>query len=165
MTARKISGFLHEPASGLSRLAMEAKRLQKLNQDWEVIAPQGLSRSSRVGPIRDRIVTLYADNGATAARLKQQLPRLLLNFRQRGHDLTAIKVEVQVRTMSLGREKAPPHPPIPGSGLDSLERLEHDLEPSRLKQALTHLLQHQGRLQQDNAADDQQGQDQEQQDR
>ena len=162
MTARKISGFLHEPASGLSRLAMEAKRLQKLNQDWDLIAPQGLSRSSRVGPIRDRIVTLYADNGSTAARLKQQLPRLLLNFRQRGHDLTAIKVEVQVRTTSLERGKAPSHPPIPAAGLDDLEKLEHVLEPSPLKQALTNLLQHQGRLQQDNAADGQQSQDEKQ---
>lgn len=160
MTARKISGFLNEPASGLNRLAAEAKRLLKLSHVWEVIAPHGLARSSRVGPVKDRILTLYVDNGATAARLKQQLPRLLLNFRQRGHDLTAIKVEVQVNTMSLEMEKNPPRPPIPASGIASLEKLKHDLEPSPLKQALTHLLQHQERrLQQDDAADGDQGQD------
>jgi hypothetical protein len=159
MTARKISGFLHEPASGLSRLAVEAKRLQKLAQDWEAIAPPGLARSSRVGPIRDRIVTLYADNGAIAARLKQQLPRLLLNFRQRGHDLTAIKVEVQVKTASWEMPKKAPHAPISPAGIASLLTLEADLEPSPLKQALTHLLQHQTRLQQDEAADGDQGQE------
>lgn len=162
MTARKISGFLSEPASGLSRLATEAKRLLKLSNVWEAIAPHGLARSSRVGPVKDRILTLYADNGATAARLKQQLPRLLLNFRQRGHDLTAIKVEVQVKTMSLETAKSPRRPSIPATGIASLEKLERDLEPSPLKHALTHLLEHQGQSKQDDAADGDQGKDDQQ---
>ena len=112
--------------------------------------------------MKDRVLTLYADNGAIAARLKQQLPRLLLNFRQRGHDLNAIKVEVQVKTLPFEGSKSPPRLPIPAAGLASLEQLEHDLEPSPLKQALTHLLRHQGRLQQDDAPDGDQAQDDQQ---
>jgi len=162
MTARKISGFLNEPASGLSRLAAEAKRLQALSHVWEAIAPNGLARFSRVGPVKDRILTLYADNGAVAAKLKQQLPRFLLNFRQRGHDLTAIQVVVQVTPPSRKQENPHPKKPISPTAIASLEELEHDLAPSPLKQALTHLIQHQQHLEQDDTADGDQRQDDEQ---
>jgi hypothetical protein len=103
-------------------------------------------------------VTLYASNGATAARLKQQLPRLLLNFRQRGYDLTAIKVEVQVTAPSPNPGQKRSRARIPATGLASLARLEHDLEPSPLKQALTHLLQHQTQLEEDEPTSRDQGQ-------
>jgi hypothetical protein len=161
MTARKLSGFLSEPASGLSRLTAEAKRLLALSHVWEAIAPNGLARFSRVGPVRDRVLTLFADNGAVAAKLKQQLPRFLLNFRQRGHDLTAIRVVVQVNGTSRKPGVARPKPSIPAAGIGSLAQLEHDLEPSPLKQALTHLLAHQrrARLEEENTADGDQAKD------
>jgi hypothetical protein len=163
MTARKLSGFLSEPTSGLSRLTAEAKRLLALSHVWEAIAPNNLARFSRVGPVKDRILTLYADNGAVAAKLKQQLPRFLLNFRQRGHDLTAIQVQVQVNGKLQKPGEHLPKPAIPAAGIASLEQLEHDLEPSPLKQALTHLLEHQRRpedeLEQEDAADGDQPQD------
>lgn len=166
MTARKLSGFLSEPASGLSRLTAEAKRLLALSHVWEAIAPNSLARLSRVGPVKDRVLTLYADNGAVAAKLKQQLPRFLLNFRQRGHDLNAIRVVVQVNEASRKAVAPPPKPVIPATGLASLEQLEHDLEPSPLKHALTHFLQHQrrrtGRLEQDDAPDRDQAEDHQQ---
>ncbi len=161
MTARKLSGFLSEPASGLSRLTAEAKRLLALSRVWEAIAPNSLARFSRVGPVRDRVLTLYADNGAVAAKLKQQLPRLLLNFRQRGHDLNAIRVVVQVNGVSPKPGPARRQPVIPAAGMASLAELEHDLAPSPLKRALTDLLAHQRRrsLEQDDAADGDQAQD------
>ena len=151
---------------GLGRLAAEAKRLLALSHVWEAIAPNNLVRLSRVGPVKDRVLTLYADNGAVAAKLKQQLPRFLLNFRQRGHDLTAIRVVVQVNEASPKPAAPPPKPAIPAAGLASLEQLEHDLEPSPLKHALTHLLEHQrrrqGGLEQDDAADRDQAEDDQQ---
>jgi len=166
MTARKLSGFLSEPASGLGRLTAEAKRLLALSHVWEAIAPNHLARFSRVGPVKDRVLTLYADNGAVAAKLKQQLPRLLLNFRQRGHDLTAIKVEVQVSTVSSRAAAHAPKPGISAAGIASLERLEDDLAPSPLKQALTHLLDRQRRgsdgSAQEEASGGNQGQDDDQ---
>lgn len=167
MTARKLSGFLSEPASGLSRLTAEAKRLLALSHVWEAIAPNSLARFSRVGPVKDRVMTLYADNGAVAAKLKQQLPRFLLNFRQRGHDLNAIRVVVQVNAASRKAVEHPPKPAIPAAGIASLAQLEHDLAPSALKHALTHLLEHQrqraaAQLEQDDAPDRDQAEDDQQ---
>lgn len=143
MTARKLSGFLSEPASGLARLTREAKRLLALSQVWEAIAPPALARSVRVGPVRDGVLTLFADNGAAAAKLKQQLPRLLSSFRQRGHDLTGITVQVQVTTPSWSPRKTVSRPPIPPAALAGLRALEQELAPSPLKRALTNLLRHQ----------------------
>lgn len=131
-----------------------------LQQVWEAIAPPGLARFSRVGPVKDGVLTLYADNGAAAAKLRPQLPRLLSSFRQRGHDLTAIRVEVQV-TMPSGRtrRKRPP-PRIPPAGLAEIEALERQLAPSPLKQALTNLLRHQRQaLAQDQPAQGHQAED------
>lgn len=162
MTARKLERFLSEPTPGLSHLAAEAKRLLALSRVWEAIAPPNVARVCRVGPVRDRTLTLYADNGAAAAKLKPQLPRLLLNFRQRGHDLTAIRVEVQVRTMSSKPAPCPTKPPIPAAGLASLAALESRLAPSPLKQALTNLLRHhavRASSAQEEAPHGQQGQD------
>lgn len=165
MTARKLSGFLSEPTSGLSRLTAEAKRLLVLSHIWEAIAPSSLARFSRVGPVKDRVLTLYADNGAVAAKLKQQLPRFLLNFRQRGHDLTALRVVVQVNGMSRKPAQRSAKPGISAAGIASLAQLEHDLAPSTLKQALTHLLQHQqhgeSALEQDHAPHGDQAKDDE----
>ncbi len=144
MTARKLSGFLDEPTSGLGPLAREARRLLALNRVWEAIAPPGLARSSRVGLVKDGVLTLYADNGAAAARLKAQLPRLLSNFRQRGYDLNGIRVEVQVKTMSWEPAARPAPPAIPPAALRELGELERRLAPSPLKRALTNLLRRQG---------------------
>ncbi|MEO1767470.1 DciA family protein [Thiobacter aerophilum] len=150
---RKLSGFLTEPISGLGRLTREAKRLMTLQQDWEAIAPPGLARFSRVTPVKDGILTLYADNGAAAAKLKAQLPRLLSSFRQRGHDVTAIQVKVQVTSPSRERRRQARKPPIPAAGLAEIAALERKLAPSPLKQALTSLLRHQGQaLAQDDSA-------------
>jgi hypothetical protein len=146
MTARKLSGFLSEPTSGLGRLAREAKRLADLNHVWEAIAPPGLARFSRVGPVKDGTLTLYADNGAAAAKLKAQLPRLLSSFRQRGHDITAIRVEVQVN-MTPSAPRPPARPPLPPQALAQLEKLATELHASPLKEALTNLIRRQRRSQ------------------
>jgi len=142
MTARKLSGFLSEPTSGLGHLTREAKRLADLNHEWEAIAPPGLARFSRVGPVKEGTLTLYADNGAAAAKLKAQLPRLLSSFRQRGHDITAIRVEVQV-TMMPSAPKPPARPPLPPKALAELEKLAQELPASPLKEALTNLVRRQ----------------------
>jgi hypothetical protein len=160
MAARKVSGFFSEPTSGLSHLASEAKRLLALSHVWEAIAPVGLARFSRVGPLKDRNLTLYADNGAVAAKLKQQLPRLIVDFRQRGLEVNAIRVEVQVTGRLPKSEPIQRKEPIPAAGIASLEQLEHALEPSPLKYALAHLLEHQAQLKDENGtADGDQGQD------
>ena len=152
MAARKLDTFLSEANSPLSRLTAAAHTLAALSRLWESIAPTGLARSSRVGCLDCGILTLYADNGAVASKLMQQLPRLLIKFQQRGAEITGIQVDVQVN-MPLAKPRAPSKNGISNQGLTSLKKLELELPESTLKEALTNLLRHQVRLKQDKPTD------------
>jgi len=144
MAARKLDSFLSETSSPLSRLNAAAQRLNTLSDLWESIAPIGLARFCRVGRLDDGVLTLYADNGAVASKLMQQLPSLLTKFQQRGGEITGIQIDVQVNlplTKTLPAKKNA----ISNQGLASLEKLKLDLPESGLKEALTNLLRNQHR--------------------
>lgn len=161
MSARKLDSFLREPNSALSHLNDAAQKLSALAHLWESIAPIGLARSCRVGRLDNGVLTLYADNGAIASKLLQQLPSLLAKFQHRGGEITAIEVSVQVN-LPLHKKVEPQKTRITTQGLASLNKLALDLPHSGLKEALTNLIQHQIQLQQghttngDRQADDQQ---------
>jgi len=144
MTARKLDTFLSEPTSPLNRLARAAQRLNAISRIWETVAPIGLARSCRVGRLDDGVLTLLADNGAIASKIKQQLPSLLEKFQKRGSEITGIQVDVQVKIPSPERKIAPKQG-ISQQSLASLEKLDADLEDSPLKEALTNLIKHQRR--------------------
>ncbi|MEK6662872.1 MAG: DUF721 domain-containing protein [Pseudomonadota bacterium] len=139
MTARKLDTFLSEPASPLNRLALAAQRLNAISRIWETVAPIGLARSCRVGRLDDGVLTLLADNGAIASKIKQQLPSLLEKLQQRGREITGIRVDVQVKIPSPERASAPKQG-ISQQSLASLEKLDNELEDSPLKEALTNLI-------------------------
>ena len=88
MTARKLDSFFITPASPLNRLALAAQRLNSISRIWETVAPIGLARFCRVGRLDDGVLTLFADNGAIASKIKQQLPSLLEKLQQRGSEIT-----------------------------------------------------------------------------
>lgn len=135
---QKLGHLLAEVAPELARAA---ESYRALAGTWATIAPRGCAERARPGVPREGVLTLYCDDGAVAARIKQQLPRLLLHFRQRGHDLTAIAVKVQV---------APPPPPaspaarrprlLPAGALAEFAALSARLPPSPLKAALERML-------------------------
>lgn len=139
MTARKLDTFLSEPASPLNRLALAAQRLNAISRIWETVAPIGLARSCRVGRLDDGVLTLLADNGAIASKIKQQLPSLLEKLQQRGSEITGIRVDVQVKIPSPERASAPKQG-ISQQSLANLEKLDNELEDSPLKEALTNLI-------------------------
>lgn len=141
MTARKLDTFLSEPASPLNRLARAAQRLNAISRIWETVAPIGLARSCRVGCLDDGVLTLLADNGAIASKIKQQLPSLLEKLQHRGSEITGIQVDVQVKIPSPERVSAP-KPGISDQSLASLEKLDAELDDSPLKEALTNLIKH-----------------------
>ena len=161
MSARKLDSFLREPNSALSHLNEAAQKLSALAHLWESIAPIGLARSCRVGRLDSGVLTLYADNGAIASKLLQQLPSLLAKFQHRGGEITAIEVSVQVN-LPLPKAVGAQKNGISTLGLASLNKLALDLPDSGLKEALTNLIQNQLQLQQshttngDRQADDQQ---------
>ena len=141
MTARKLDSFFITPASPLNRLALAAQQLNSISRIWETVAPIGLALFCRVGRLDDGVLTLFADNGAIASKIKQQLPSLLEKLQQRGSEITGIRIEVQVKIPSPERSTTPKQAISPKS-LASLERLDAELEESPLKEALTNLIKH-----------------------
>lgn len=143
MTARKLDSFFITPASPLNRLALAAQRLNSISRIWETVAPIGLALFCRVGRLDDGVLTLFADNGAIASKIKQQLPSLLEKLQQRGSEITGIRIEVQVK---IPLPVAPPlsKPTISPQSLGSLQRLDAELEASPLKEALTNLIKRHG---------------------
>jgi len=141
MTARKLDSFLSVPASPLNRLALAAQRLNSVSRIWETVAPIGLARFCRVGRLDDGVLTLFADNGAIASKIKQQLPSLLDKLQQRGSEINGIRIDVQVKIPSP-QPTPPSKQAISPQGLASLESLGAVLEQSPLKEALTNLIKH-----------------------
>ena len=139
MTARKLDSFFITPASPLNRLALAAQQLNSISRIWETVAPIGLALFCRVGRLDDGVLTLFADNGAIASKINQQLPSLLEKLQQRGSEITGIRIEVQVKIPSPERS-TPPKQAISPKSLASLERLDAELEESPLKEALTNLI-------------------------
>ena len=142
MTARKLDTFLSEPTSPLNQLALAAQRLNPISRIWETVAPIGLARSCRVGRLDNGVLTLFADNGAIASKIKQQLPTLLEKFQQRGGQITGICLEVQVK-IPLPEKVSAPKQGLSQKSLASLEKLYLELTDSPLKEALTNLIKRQ----------------------
>lgn len=143
MPARRIGSFLSGLPEPLARRARQAAILQ---QAYSEIAPPALLPMSRVGALSAGRLTLFADSGPVAAKLKQVSPNLLLKLQERGLEVNLIEVRVQVRERSgallLDDKK---RRRISDQALDQLETLAHGLAPSPLKQALESLLVRQGR--------------------
>jgi hypothetical protein len=79
-------------------LARLNRRLRQSSERFAVIEPvlpPGLSALISPGPLDDKGWTLFAANGAAAAKLKHLLPALLHALDQEGLKTTAIKVRVQ----------------------------------------------------------------------
>jgi hypothetical protein len=148
MTARKINFYL-----GSLRLTPEHQRLfsyidklTAMQQVFMKIAPPQLAQRSALGAFVDGDLTIYARNGAIAAKLRQMLPSLLLKFRARGYEVTAIRIAVQanyhsitepdlsVKTRQIGR-----------AGVESLGHLVATLPASPLRTAVAKLMKRQAR--------------------
>lgn len=139
MPAHRIDYFLKTPSGASSWLA-QARQLNELQRAFSKLAPPQLAKACTVGQHTQGAMLIYADNGAIAAKLKQLTPRLLLDFRKAGFEVSVIRVEVQVRP---ARPETPPiGSRISPAGLKSLESLASKLPESPLREALDRLLKH-----------------------
>jgi hypothetical protein len=81
----------------LQSLNRQVRRLLALQDILTEVLPDSLASSTTVALSAAEELVLFTDNGAAAAKLKQLAPRILVFFRQQGHEVTAIRVQVQVR--------------------------------------------------------------------
>ena len=138
MPANPAHAFLNA-APSLQALLQQAQKLLVLQKAWDEVAPKPLASASKVGAVRQQTLIVYANNGAVAGKLRQLVPSLLEKIQNRGVEVTAIRVDVQVET--LPPIKKPKDLTVSHNALSSLEKLEHSLADSPLKNALHTLIQ------------------------
>lgn len=79
----------------LARLAQLARESAEQLQAVESLIPAALRSAVRPGPIEETSWCLLVDGNAAAAKLRQLLPALLARLRDRGSQVTSIRLKVQ----------------------------------------------------------------------
>ncbi len=137
--SQRLNSFL-----GASRemrpLLGKAKVLATLQRHYETIAPPALAKHSQVLWMERGILTLSANNGAIAAKLRQLAPDLAMQLRDKGCEVTSIHIKVQVSP------KAEVHQPkaakLSATDRQHFAELAAHLPDSPLKQALQRIARH-----------------------
>ena len=135
MSQRLKSYFGASPE--LRQLSGKAGQLLALQQLYEQVAPASLMRYSRVLQLEQQILTLAANNGAIAAKLRQLAPELTSMLQNKGCEVTGIQVRVQVTLPATEHTAAPPM--LSAAGRKRLTELALELPDSPLKSALQRL--------------------------
>ena len=127
-------GVLLDSLPELQSLNRELRQLAALQNALADLLPGNLATSSGVALAKAGELTLFADNGAVAAKLKHMAPRILESLRQREFEITGIHVQVQVRI----RDNPLPQKQISLSpeARTAIDLLSERLDASPLKSAL-----------------------------
>ena len=150
MAIRKINFYLGalSAAPDHERLFGYMDKLIAMQQIFMQIAPPQLAQHCALGGFFEGNLTIYAHNGAVAAKLRQTLPSLLLKFQTRGYEVTAIRIAVQANYQAIGGNDLPGNLSkkrlkIGQAGRESLNGLATELPPSPLRSAVESLLKRQ----------------------
>ena len=149
MSTRKINFYLNtlcapSGAPDYQGLLAQAGKWTRMQQIFMEIAPPQLAKLCALGQFSGGNLTIFAGNGAIAAKLKQSLPSLLSKFHQRGYEVTAIRIAVQANFPIDNMGNLPDKKlKIGQGGVESLHQLAAELPESPLKTAVESLLQRQ----------------------
>ena len=95
MSAKEIKTIL-DNAPELRMLTKHTRQLLYLQRLIREALPAGIASRTVVANLESGTLTIAIDNGATAAKIRQLVPRLLDKLRLQEPELNAIKVQVQV---------------------------------------------------------------------
>jgi hypothetical protein len=137
MPARKISEILGAE-NALGNLAAASRRVEQLQRIYVDAVPAALSRSSRVGWARAGVVSVIANNGAVAAKLRQLKPRILEDFKRHGIEFNSMRIEVQVDAARVDTGTRTPKP-LTGKAVAAIEEALQSVPQSPLREALRRL--------------------------
>jgi hypothetical protein len=121
----------------LRQLSSRAGELIALQQLYEQMAPASLLRYSCVLLCERQLLTLAAHNSAVAAKLRQLAPEFTRQFKNKGCEITGIKVKVQVTVAAPETIYSPPS--VSAEGRKHLTELAVKLPDSPLKSAIARL--------------------------
>jgi hypothetical protein len=136
---QKISIFLSAQQS-LSSLAQQAATLTALQKIWHATIPENLLPYTQAGNVQHKRLTVYADNGAIAAKIKLLLPTLLSKLQKQGVEVTSIRVQVQVQSIANKPNRS--LRVISQNGADNLQALSQQLSGTALGEALARIASH-----------------------
>ena len=141
MHSKNIRAYLDSTA-GIAALLPQAERLIELRRIYSELVPQQLLRSSSIVNYKRQTVVIFAESNAIAAKLKLLSPRLVNGFSKCGGEVTGIRLKVQPR-QEPRKALTPKQAKLSAAGAESLEALVKRLPDSKLKQALTKLIERQ----------------------
>jgi hypothetical protein len=139
MHSKNLRAYL-ESAAGIAALLPQAERLIELRRIYSKLVPQQLLRCSSIVNYKQENVVIFAENNAIAAKLKLLSPRLVNDFSKRGVQVTGIRLQVQPR-QEPRKEQIRKQAKLSVAGAESLEALAKRLPDSRLKQAVTEMVE------------------------
>lgn len=121
----------------LMALSDQADSLAVSQKIWNATVPDTLKQFTQAGAVKHKRLTVYASNGAVAAKIKLSLPSLLTKLQKQGLEVTSIRVEVQVQ--SAPRKAMKPIRHISPQAASSLGKLSEALEGTALGEVLGRL--------------------------
>ena len=133
---RRLNALFTNDA-GLMALYDHADSLTVMQKVWAEVCPDSLKPLTRSGALNQGTLTVYTDHGAVGAKIKLLLPGLLAKLQKRGIEVTAIRVQVQVK--SEPRKKPKIQRKISAESASRLASLANELEGSELGEALARL--------------------------
>ncbi len=121
----------------LSALVARAKQLTQVQAIWQSIAPAPLKAYTQAGTVQHKRLTIYAENGAIAAKIKLLLPSLLIQLQKQGLEVTSIRVQVQVQSIRQSTQK--PLRSLTPQAAQQLSEFAEQLADSPLAQSIRRL--------------------------
>ncbi len=123
----------------LKALREQVSELTLVQKLWQDVAPSTLKNQTQAGSIEDKSLTIYALNGAVAAKIKLLQPGLLTKLQKEGVAINSIKVCVQVQSEAPKKDK--PLRNLSIEAADNIHSLAQTLQGSALGDALERLAQ------------------------
>ena len=124
----------------LKTLTARTRKLRELQKLYFRSAPRELAGSSRVKSYRAGVLCVTADNGVVAAKLKQLAPSLLAAIRSSAGQITALRIEVQVRGIPLPKDDRQLQKHLPPQAVSAFQELADKVAEAPLKLALANLV-------------------------
>ena len=135
-------GKLLTATEELKNLQARTRRLIELQTLYSRSVPQELAVSSRVKNYKTGTLFVSADNAAVAAKLKHLAPRTLVALRQVEAEVTAIRIEVQVKRAQRTYKSIKTG--LPTDALEKFDSLAQRVSSPGLKSALAALVRRHG---------------------
>jgi len=137
MPSKKFSEFLSS-APEIGRLVPQAAELLEIRQALRELLPDSMRGFCEIARVKQGNVVIFAENNATAAKLRLIAPTILSELRRRGLKVTGIEPRVQGGKSQAAQATAKAVELSPAAG-EALDQLSARLPDSRLRRAIRSL--------------------------